>query len=70
MDNTNRASRTPGKSWIAVQILDDISDNEKNLQMYNISNVNDLKDKDCRAREFDTDKIERVENAWCKLDYN
>ena len=56
-----------GKSWIAVAVLDDISNMEKNLQMHQITDRNALFDKEDKVKEFDTFKIERVEMAWSKF---
>ena len=66
MDNKNRGSKSNGKSWVAVAVIDDLSDLEKNAQMYNLKEQNLLVGKDDRVKEFDTEKMERFEKAWSK----
>ena len=51
---------------MAIQVIDDLSDNEKNLQMLDLPTVNDLINQPDRVREFDTEKIERLERAFRK----
>ena len=52
---------------MAIQILDDLSSNEKNVQMLNLNSVNDLVNQPDKVREFDTEKIERTEKLFRKL---
>ena len=55
---------------MAIQILDDLSDNEKNVQMMNLNSVEELVNQPDRVRDFDTEKIERIEKNFRKLRYN
>ena len=56
---------------MVVAIFDDLSENEKNLQMYGINTVDELIMRPSRVKEFDTDKAERLTkslgiNQWLK----
>ena len=51
---------------MAIQMIDDLSDNEKNLQMLDLPTVEDLINQPDKVREFDTEKIERIERAFSK----
>ena len=55
-----------GKSWVTVAVLDDLSDIEKNMQMYKLTDTKQLVDKDDRVTEFDSFKMERLEAALSK----
>ena len=48
-------------------MLDDVSDNEKNVQMNNVSSVEELWDTTDRTHEWDSEKSERFERAWRKV---
>lgn len=66
MDNKNRASNMVGKNFITLQVLDDVSDTEKNMQMHNVQNPRDLVDLEDRVRQWDTEKAEKLERAFRK----
>ena len=51
---------------MAIQVLDDLSDNEKNLQMLDVPTLDDLINQPDKVREFDTEKVERLERAFSK----
>ena len=51
---------------MAIQVLDDLSDNEKNLQMLDVSTLDELIGKPDMVRQFDSEKIERLERCWSK----
>ena len=55
---------------MAIQMIDDLSANEKNLQMLELPTVEDLINQPDKVREFDTEKVERIERAFSKLKYN
>ena len=67
MDNKNRASALAGKNFVTLQVLDDLSDTEKNMQAHNVHNPRDLVSLDDKVRQWDTDKAERIERAFRKL---
>ena len=52
---------------MTFQILDDLSDVEKNLQMHNVNDPRDLVDRADMVREWDTEKSERLEKSFSKL---
>ena len=51
---------------MAIQVMDDVSDQEKNIQMLDLENVEDLVNQPDKVRDFDTEKVERLERAWSK----
>ena len=51
---------------MAIQILDDLSDNEKTLQMLDVSTLDELINKPDMVRQFDSEKVERLERCWSK----
>ena len=51
---------------MTFQILDDITNQEKNMQMHNLNDPRDLVDKPDMVREWDTEKSERMEKAFRK----
>lgn len=52
---------------MTLQVLDDLSDTEKNMQVHNVQNPRDLVDLDDKVRQWDTDKAERIERAFRKF---
>ena len=66
MDNQNRASKNAGKNYLTFQLLDDISDNEKNVQLNGVETANELWNLPDKVREWDSEKLERMERAWSK----
>ena len=55
-----------GKNYITLQLLDDVSNNEKNMQMHNLNDPRDLVDKEDKVRDWDSEKNERFERSWSK----
>ena len=53
---------------MVIQILDDLSDIDKNVWMNGVNNPEDLYDKPDRVQEFDTEKVENAEKAWGKIE--
>ena len=48
------------KDHMVIALSDDISDNEKNMQMYNLNDPRDLLSRPSRVVDFDTEKAERL----------
>ena len=49
-----------------IGIFDDLSENEMNLQMYNLDDVRELMTRPCRVKEFQTEKAEKLVKAFGK----
>ena len=56
-----------GKNFCTLQVLDDLSEIEKNLQMNSVHDPRDLVNKEDKVRDWDTEKMERLERAFRKL---
>ena len=53
-----------------VGIFDDLSENEMNLQMYNLNDVRELLTRPCRVQEFQTEKAEKLVKAFGEQELN
>ena len=60
VDKRNLAMTEGVKDHMVIALSDDISDNEKNMQMYNLNDPRDLLSRPSRVVDFDTEKAERL----------
>ena len=67
VDVRNLAVREGVKEHMVVAIFDDVSDLEKNLQMYGLKDPRDLMTRPSRITEFDTEKAERLVKSLGKF---
>ena len=56
-----------GRNFLTLQLCDDISDNEKNMQIHGVDSADQLWNKINEVRTFETQKSERFEKAWRKI---
>ena len=66
VDPRNVGSSKNAKEHMIIGIFDDLSENEMNLQMYNLNDVRDLMTRPCRVREFQTEKADKLVKAFGK----
>ena len=70
VDPRNVGSSKSAKEHMIIAIFDDLSQNEMNLQMYNLKDVRELMTRPCRVQEFQTEKAEKLVKAFGEKIFN